>query len=347
MAAFNEKNDKIEKKRLLILSVLKEAGEPLGSQKITEILESRHYEISERTVRFHLKELDKLGLTECIGREGRQITAKGLAELSHSRIFEKIGFLAAKIDEMSYRMKFDLAKRQGTVVINLSLVNFQELLGREHLMMAVFEAGYSMGRLLSLFEPGERVGELEVPPGMLGIGTVCSITFNGVLIAHGIPVCSRFGGLLEYANFKPQRFTAIINYDGTTLDPLEIFIKSGMTNYSGAVKNGTGCIGASFRELPASSRGQVLDLAGELEEVGLGGLLEVGYSGRDLFDIPVSEGRLGAVVIGGLNPVAILEENGIKVFSRALSALLEFKQLFPYTEIPERLAKMAKRVNAL
>lgn len=345
MAIFNEKNDKIEKKRLLILSVLKEAGEPLGSQRITEILESRHYEISERTVRFHLKELDKLGLTECIGREGRRITAKGLAELSHSRIFEKIGFLAARIDEMSYQMKFDLAKRQGTVVINLSLVNFREAQAMKHLIMSVFEAGFSMGRLLSFFEPGERVGEVEVPPGMLGIGTVCSITLNGVLIAHGIPVCSRFGGLLEYCNSRPQRFIAIINYEGTTLDPLEIFIKSGMTNYSGAVKNGNGCIGASFREVPASSRSQVLSLARELEEVGLGGFLEVGYPGRDLFDIPVSEGRLGAVVIGGLNPVAILEENGISVFSRALSALLEFERLFPYTEIPARLDEIGKRIK--
>ena len=47
-------NDKIEKKRLAILAVLKESKEPLGSQKITELLNHMRHDIRERTVRFHL-----------------------------------------------------------------------------------------------------------------------------------------------------------------------------------------------------------------------------------------------------------------------------------------------------
>ncbi len=341
--AKGESKDKIEKKRLAILSILREAKEPLGSQKITELMNHMRYDISERTVRFHLNAMDGAGLTECIGRQGRLITSRGRMELAQARAFEKVGFLAARIDELSYRMDFNLRTRAGTIVVNMSIVPQPDFLLAYGHMLEVFKKGFSMGRLLALFEPGEQVGDVVVPEGMVGIGTVCSITLNGVLVRHGIPVFSRFGGLLEYRSWKPTRFTAIINYDGTTLDPLEIFIKSGMTDYRGATQSGDGTIGAGFRELPASSREEVVKLAGELEKVGLGGILEVGYAGRDLLEIPIDEGRIGAIVIGGLNPMAIIEEYGIKVNSRALSALIDYRRLFPYTEFEEKFREIIKR----
>lgn len=337
-------NDLIEKKRLAILSILKEANKPLGSEIITELLKKDRHDISERTVRFHLLAMDKDGLTECVGRQGRRITEKGIEEHEHARVYEKLGFLAAKIDEMSFRMRFNLRERKGTVVINMSVVELDRLMAFRKEMLSVFQAGYSMGRMLAFFKPGEQVGEVTIPPGMIGVGTVCSITINGVLVSHGIPVFSRFGGLLEYRDRRPARFTAIINYDGTTLDPLEIFIKSGMTDYRGAVATGNGRIGAGFREMPSSSRDRVLELAGALGKAGLGGILEVGFPGRDLLGIPINEGRLGSIVIGGLNPMAILEEYGVDVHSRALSAIVDFDRLFPFTEAENRLKRDFDRV---
>ena len=332
--------DKIERKRLAILRILKDAGEAVGSQKITELLEAMRYDISERTVRFHLKALDKDGLTECVGRQGRRITTKGLMELSKARVFEKVGFLAAKIDEMSYSMNFDLNHKQGTVVVNVSLIKRSEIKGAILYMTRVFEAGLGMGQLITLIQPGGQIGDIIIPEHMVGVGTVCSITLNGVLIKHGIPVYSRFGGLLEIENGEPLRFTALINYDGTTLDPLEIFIKSGMTDYKGATYNGNGLIGASFREIPASSREKVIELAGQLDTVGLGGFMKVGWQGEELLKIPIAQGRAGAIVIGGLNPVAILEEYGIEVYSRALSGLIEYNNLFHYKELSERVSSL-------
>jgi repressor of nif and glnA expression len=332
--------DKIERKRLAILRILKEANEAVGSQKITELLHSLRYDISERTVRFHLKQMDREGLTECVGRQGRRITGKGLMELAKARVFEKVGFLAAKIDEMSYSMNFDLEKKQGTVVVNVSLVKRNEIRGAVIYMTRVFEAGYSMGHLITLIEPGTQIGDIIIPDDMVGVGTVCSITLNGILLKYGIPVYSRFGGLLEIQNGEPLRFTALINYDGTTLDPLEIFIKSGMTDYKGAVYNGNGLIGASFREIPVSSREKVIELAGRLDQAGLGGVMKVGWPGETLLEIPITEGRVGAIVIGGLNPVAILEEYGIEVYSRALSGLIEYKKLFHFKELLEQINKI-------
>jgi HTH-type transcriptional regulator, global nitrogen regulator NrpRI len=69
----------------------------------------------------------------------------------------------------------------------------------------------------------------------------------------------------------------------------------------------------------------------------LGGFMKIGGEGVPLLEIPVGEGRVGAVVIGGLNPVAVLEESGLHVFSRALAGLIDFERLFHYSELKRRL----------
>jgi repressor of nif and glnA expression len=331
--------ERIERRRLVILRILHEADKPLGSNQITEKLKDLGYDMSERTVRFHLLAMDRGGYTEYIGKRGRRITEKGKLEISSARVHEKLGFLTAKIDQLTYMMRFDLAKCRGNVVVNTSLIERKELEVNCRFVQSVFEAGYAMGKLLTLYEPGSRVGDIDVPQGFIGLGTICSVTVNGALLANGIPTFSRFGGLLEMRERTPVRFTAIINYDGTSLDPLEIFIRSGMTDYAGATQTGTGHIGASFREVPAASRDQVLEVAGKLEQIGLGGFMEIGKAGQPLLGIPVDENRVGAVVIGGLNPVAILEEMGVRVYSRALSGLIDFKKLFHYEELGERIKK--------
>lgn len=329
--------DQKQMKKQAILRVLKRSGASLQSALIAQSLTKRGYEMSERTVRLYLQELDKEGLTDNKGKRGRLITEKGLAELSAARTLERVGSLSAQIDQMTYRMDFDLARRTGSVVVNATMVTRDQILPCLDNIYRVFEKGYAMGTLTGLLEPGETVGNLVVPAGMLGFCSVCSITLNGVLLKHGIPTRSRFGGLMEMRDNRPVRFVEMITYDGTSIDPLEIFIRSAMTDCVGAVTTGSGAIGASFREIPAASCDLVADLADNLESVGLGGLVAEGQPGQPLFDIPVSEGRAGAVVIGGLNPAAILEEQGIRISSRALAGLLEFTKLFHYEELRSRI----------
>jgi len=327
-----------KQKQLSILNVLKSSERPLASSRIAEDLSSLGQDVSERTVRLYLKEMDKVGLTENVGRKGRRITRQGLEELESSRVIDRVGFLSARIDRMTYRMDFDMTNRAGTVVVNVSLADPAEIASRTDLICKVYEQGYAMGHLMALLGPGDILGRFSVPEKMVGIATVCSITLNGVLLKYGIPTHSRFGGLLELEDRKPTRFVEIITYEGSSIDPLEVFIRSGMTDYVGAVTTGNGRIGAGFREFPSESRQLVEDLAQKLNKVGLGAFMAVGRPGQSLLDIPVSEGRVGAIVIGGLNPVAILEETGVRVFSRAMAGLINFNQLFRYEELKDRLA---------
>lgn len=332
-------NDKIEKKQLAILKILSESKNPVNSKVITEILNNEGSDVSERTVRFHLLQLDGKDLTKNIGRLGRVITDKGLEEIEQARVYEKIGFLTAKIDRMTYKMNFNLETKKGTVVINVSLIENSKIAESIPLIKKVFDAGYAMGKLVTIIKAGERIGSTIIPEGYVGIGTVCSITINGVFLKYGIPTNSRFGGLLEIKEGKPTRFVAIINYNGTTLDPLEIFIKSGMTRYKEATVTGNGLIGASFREVPAESKAEVLEIAKKLEKIGLGSIMKVGWQGQPLLEIPVNEGHIGVIIIGGLNPVAILEESGIKVASKALSGIIDYERLFNYQLLNEKIAE--------
>jgi len=78
-------------------------------------------------------------------------------------ITEQVGFFNARIDQMIYRMGFDLSSRTGTVVINTSLIDIRRVRSACPLIQKVFARGPAMGRLMTLFMPGEKAGELSPP----------------------------------------------------------------------------------------------------------------------------------------------------------------------------------------
>lgn len=330
---------KLDKIKLKILQILKENNFPISSNQITLELERRGICISERTVRYYLLQMDKENLTSYIEKKGRILTEFGKSEMEKFFIAEKIGFLSSKIDKLTYKMDFDLNKLTGNIVVNISYIQKKDFETSIPLIMKVFESGYSMGELLYIFDENNDLN-LVIPKDHIGIATVCSITLNGILLSYGIPVRSKFGGLLQLVEGKPDGFVALVSYDGTTIDPLEIFIKSKMTNHISATTSGNGLIGASFREVPADARNKILEISQILKKIGLNGFMEIGYNGESLRELPVNEGMIGIIVIGGLNPMAILEECGINVISKAMSGLLEYNRLFNYKILPEYWNKL-------
>ena len=334
-------NETPAKRRLLILEALKFRTTPVSSATLSAELGMRGADFSERTIRLDLAAMDKDGVTENFGRRGHLITDRGRDELNSAHTVQRIGFLSSKIDAMIYGMDFDLEHHKGTVVVNMTICTADQLAPAIEEISAVFARGFAMGTLVALIPPGEKVGEMTVPKGKLGFCTVCSITLNGILLQHGVPMRSRFGGLLEIRSGRPVRFAEAINYNGTSLDPLVIFIRGGFTNYRSAIHNGNGLIGASFREIPAASHDFAREIAKKSVQSGIGGFLEISSPmGGEFYGIPVNEGCCGAVVIGGLNPVSILVERGNPVLASALSGFLDFKRLFPYTQLPSHFASL-------
>jgi len=324
---------KAKRRGVNILRALRDAGRPLGASRLARDLEAMGIDMSQRTVRYYLAMLDREGLTRSCGKRGREITPLGEQEVANSFVAEKVGFIAAKMDELACQMTFHSRRRSGTVIMNLSLVPAAHIQEAVVEMTAAFEAGLGMGRFVAVGRPGEVLGRHRVAEGQFAIGTVCSVSINGILLSEGIPAASRFAGLLEISDGQPVRFTEMIHYDGTSLDPLEVFISGRLTSVRQAARTGHGVIGASFREIPAVAAPRVRKVCARLAQIGLGGILLVGKPNRPLLEVPVPEGRAGLVVVGGLNPLAAVQEAGIPTHNKALTGLYEFERLASFREL--------------
>jgi repressor of nif and glnA expression len=62
-------------------------------------------------------------------------------------------------------------------------------------------------------------------------------------------------------------------------------------------------------------------------DAGINGILEVGEPNTRILDVPVERDHLGIVVIGGTNPMAIVQEHGIPIRTNAMSTLIDINKL--------------------
>lgn len=316
-----------------ILDILeKNTGKIIGSREISRQLRKHGINLTERTVRYHLKILDERGLTKVFGKEGRMITPKGKEELLHSLVSKKVGFVISKIENLAYLTDFNIDTMEGNIILNVSFFLEKYLEKALKIMKPVFSSPFVMSDKVVIKKSGERIGDILVPEKHIGFGTVCSVTINGIFLKAGIPVSSRFGGVLQI-NTEPVRFIALISYDGSSLDPLEIFIKSKMTDVNSLVRKKSGKILASFREIPIVSIDKALYLQKKLKEKNIGGILKIGEPNQALLEIPVSVDKAGVVIVGGLNPIAALEEVGIPCISKAMSTLYKFSDMIHFRDV--------------
>lgn len=305
----------------------------LGSRELSRQLRDHGIDLTERTVRYHLRMLDEKGFTKVFGKEGRKITKNGRKELSHALVSEKVGFVSSKIEALSFLSDFDLASKQGTIILNVTFFPHRVFRQALKIMSGVFSSRFSMSDRVITAEGGQYIGDVRIPEHHTGFGTVCSVTINSILLKAGIPITSRFGGVLQIESGEPTRFVALISYDGSSLDPLEIFIKSSMTDVRGVLKNNSGTILASFREIPLVCVDRARELKRAIEAEGLHGILGIGNPNQPLMEMPVGIDQAGIVVVGGLNPVAAVEEAGIPTRSRAMSTLCQYSDLVRFKEL--------------
>jgi hypothetical protein len=322
-----------ERKIIAILKVLNESSEPLGSITIARELERHGIFLSERAVRYHLRITDERGHTQPFGRDGRMLTAQGLEELKIALAPEHVGFVLEKLETLAFQTTFNPRTRSGLVPINTSLLPKEKLKEALAIIDEAYTAGFCVSDLIAVAKEGEKMGSVIIPEGKAGIGTICSVVVNGVLSKSGVPISSKFGGVLELRGLRQERFVAIINYNGTSLDPSEQYIRARMTSVREAAKTGKGRILANFREIPAPSRSLVSEKMAEMKEAGIGGVYRLGNTSESICQIPVGPNRVGIVFLGGLNPLAAVSEEGIEVENNSESGVIEFQQLVSFKKI--------------
>jgi repressor of nif and glnA expression len=322
------KPEDIERKVILILKILNESQNPVGARVIARKMSEQNVQLSERTVRYHLKLMDERGLTKFIGRrDGRIITRLGQDEISNARVQDKIGLSISRIDVLSFKTTFNLKKMCGLTPVNISFFPQDQFKKAFVAMKPVFKKNLAVSSLVAVAPAGKSLGDIIVPKGKVGLATICSILINSVLLKQGIPIDSKFGGILQVKNSEPLRFVELIHYSGSSLDPSEIFIRGKMTSVGQVVEKGEGKILANFREIPALSRNLVEDITGSLTKAGIHGVLSIGSAGNPVGQTNVDLNKVGMILAGGLNPVAKAHEEGFDVDNKAMSTVMEFEDL--------------------
>jgi repressor of nif and glnA expression len=332
----------VKRKILLILKVLKSLQKPAGSVVIAKHLKERGVELSERAVRYHLKLTDERGLTQLVrGRDGRIITDKGLREIQSALVVDKVGLAISRIEQLAYRTSINLDDLSGSVPVNISFFAEDQFQDALQIMSPVFESGLCVSKLVAVAEGGQYIGDVMVPHGSIGLATVCSIVVNGALLKAGIPMDSRFGGILQLQDHEPVRFTEMIHYNGCSLDPSEIFIKARMTSVREVTDTGNGEILANFREIPAICQFLAEDIIQKLKHAGFNGVFVTGDISLPVCEITVDLNKIGIILLGGLNPVAAAAEAGIEADNHSMSSIIEYRKLVDYKVVLNEIREIA------
>ena len=322
-----------EPKVIAILRVLSESSEPLGSLGIARQLKSQGVLLSERAVRYHLKTTDERGFTVPMGRDGRMITSEGLEELRFALAPDQVSFMRHRLELLAFLTTFDPQKRTGQVPINTSLFDKERLSDALAAMRGAFKAGLCVSELVAMAGPGDKLGDAVIPSGKVGLATICSVVINGILLKHGVPTESRFGGVLEIRRWKPRRFVAIIDYAGTSVDPSSQYIRAAMTSVSEAVATGSGRILANFREMPGPARPVIEELIPILKEAKIGGVYYLGNTSESVCQVSIGQNRIGMVLLGGLNPLAAASEAGIAAENVGESGTIDYERLVSFWDL--------------
>lgn len=316
----------IERKLIEIMRVINETDKPIGARAIADELNDRGYDIGERAVRYHLRILDERGFTRKHGYAGRTLTELGESEMSDALIGDRFGFVISQIEEMAFRTTINPKTSEGVVPVNISYFAKEDLETVIDVISYTAHSGYMISPKVRIFEEDEDL--IFLPPGKVGIATVCSVTFDGLLLKSGIPVEPSYGGILQIENRKPSYFLDLISYSGTSIDPIQIFMKRKPTSVLEVVETGEGKILANIRQINLSAYDRVIEIIQQAEKMGLGGgCFPPGEIDGSLLGAPIEMGKFGIAIVGGINGICALEETGIRIETNPVSTVMEYKTM--------------------
>jgi repressor of nif and glnA expression len=191
----------------------------------------------------------------------------------------------------------------------------------------VVQAGYAISPRIKIVDEGQSILENDVPEGQVAFATVCSITIDGVLLKSGIPVDLKYGGIVEVQDGQISRFTDIIDYSGTSINPMSIFTARKMTSILKLLETGSGRVLANVREIPLTARFNAMKTLEIMKDAGINGVFSDCQRMRPLYGVPVALGKCGVASYSGINPFAALGEAGIKIRVMPLAAVMNIKEL--------------------
>ena len=230
---------------------------------------------------------------------------------------EKVKFLLSKAWNLIHNVDFDPESVKGHVIVNVSYLKEEDMEDGLKIFDQVMASRpeYCSSKYFQIL-PG--------PDGKKGLATICSLTIDGILTKNGIASTPQYGGILETGGKSP-RFIELTAYNGSSLDPHEIYLSKGLTSVNKSLKK-DGRILASLREIPYVARPETLDVLDETEEAGFS-ILKVGKPSELVYNAKVDRYHVGIVAPGGLNPIAAIKEAGISVEAKAVEMLMDIAKM--------------------
>jgi global nitrogen regulator NrpRII len=226
-------------------------------------------------------------------------------------------FALARIENLMHQVTFDPARMEGKIITNTSVVRHEDL----ETILDIFSDTISSGLAVCPIIKVEDLGEY------IQIHTACSLTIDGVLLKRGIPIRPKGGGIIEVIDREPTRFTDMLMYWATTIDPIDILISQELTGITGMMRTGNGRILGNLQEAPMLARDRIEEVLDNLAEAEFAGVLDLGEPNMDVLGISVERDHLGIALVGGTNLVAVATELGIDVKNESISGLTDISEM--------------------
>ena len=228
-------------------------------------------------------------------------------------IHPKISFLLSKSWNLIQQVDFDIQKRKGRIISNVSYLK------KDYLNEALEIMGDIYNNNPKYINPYYKLLPHPIDDDKIGIATICSLSIDGILIKNGVMSNPKYGGLLELS--KPPLFIDLISYNGSTVDPHKIFLSKNMTSIS---KNNK--ILASFKEIPYISRDYGVNLLDTLDKIGFS-IYKIGKPREVTYNAKADNYNFGVVAGSGLNTIGAVKEKGIDIEVKAIEKLIEFEDM--------------------
>ncbi|MDD1750651.1 MAG: DUF128 domain-containing protein [Methanothrix sp.] len=230
---------------------------------------------------------------------------------------EPLVFTLSRIENLMHQVSFDPVEMKGKVITNTSLVEKECLNETLAVFYDTIKSGLSVSPLIQLLEEKR----------MVKIKTACSLTISGVLLKHGIPVHPKGGGLIEVVEREPTRFTDMLMYWATTIDPIDVLTAQGLTDILGMMRTGNGRILGNLQEAPMLARDRIEEVLELLTAAEFTGVLELGEPNMNVLGVSVEMDHVGIALVGGTNLVAAAQECGIIVEHESISDLTDVSEM--------------------
>ena len=315
------------RKEIEILRALSEFDKPVGSTLLRQELGKRGFFLSERTIRYHLQLLEMKGFVLGHERSGRTITPQGLEELSRVLASQRLGFVITRFLSMAYSATYDPNVDSGTVVANVSIMKKAFHDKMLETVKTLREMNLLPAPYIKVLDEKEEYGDIAVPEGKIALFTVCDLTIDSILIHAGIPLFFKCGGLVQMVNRRPIRMVEIITYEGTTIPPLELFVRSNKTSITRILKTGSGMLPVAAREILIDARERTAKILTNLKNKGWGGILVLGEPNEPLLGVPISMDRFGLCMVGGMILGAAMMEEGAQVETFAPDRIVPIEEM--------------------